>query len=93
MAPVIADADRIGQVVNNYLTNALKYSPSEQPCIWERFYRAKDTAVQCGSQAGLGLGLYICRTIIEYHGGQYGLQSAPSKGSLFWFTLPLAQNI
>lgn len=122
MAPVIADADRIGQVVNNYLTNALKYSPSdspvsvclerdghvarvsvrdegpglsseEQPCIWERFYRAKDTAVQCGSQAGLGLGLYICRMMIEYHGGQYGLQSAPSKGSLFWFTLPLAQDI
>jgi len=122
MAPVIADADRIGQVVNNYLTNALKYSPSdrpvfvclerdgkaarvsvrdegpglsseEQPCIWERFYRAKDTTAQCGSQVGLGLGLYICRMIIEYHGGQYGLQSAPSKGSLFWFTLPLAQDI
>jgi len=122
MAPVIADADRIGQVMNNYLTNALKYSPSdrpvsvclerdggvarvsvcdegpglsseEQPCIWERFYRAKDPTVQSASQAGLGLGLYICRKIIEYHGGQYGLQSAPGKGSIFWFTLPLAQDV
>ena len=120
--PITADADRIGQVVNNYLTNALKYSPSdcpisvclerdgavarvsvrdegpglsaeEQQCIWERFYRARDIKVQCGSGAGLGLGLYICRMIIEYHGGQYGLQSTCGEGSMFWFTLPLAQEI
>src|SRR5579884_640348 len=29
--PIVADADRIGQVVNNYLTNALRYSAVEQP--------------------------------------------------------------
>jgi signal transduction histidine kinase len=29
--PVVADADRVGQVVINYVTNALKYSPADQP--------------------------------------------------------------
>ena len=121
-ALVVADADRIAQVVHNYLTNALRYSPPERPisvymerdggvarvcvrdegpglsseeqlCIWERFYRAKETEVPSGSHMGLGLGLYICRAIIEYHNGHYGIQSVRGKGSVFWFTLPLAQEI
>jgi signal transduction histidine kinase len=119
VVPIIADADRIGQVVNNYLTNALKYSPAERPVevsltiegkmarvavhdegpglspedqklVWERFYRAKEVEVQYGSGPGLGLGLYICRTIIESHHGQVGLTSEEGKGSTFWFTLPLS---
>ena len=41
---------------------------------------------------GLGLGLYICRTIIERHQGQLGVESAPGQGSTFWFTLPLGSQ-
>ena len=119
--PVLADAVRIGEVITNYLTNALKYSaesapvaagvtiedtraqvwirdegpglsPEQQQFLWERFYRAPGVKVQSGSGVGLGLGLYISRTIIERHQGQVGVQTAPGKGSTFWFTLPLAQQ-
>jgi signal transduction histidine kinase len=36
------------------------------------------------------LGLHISRTIIKQHQGHVGVQSAPGKGSTFWFRLPLA---
>ncbi len=120
--PVYGDADRLVQVITNYLTNALKYSPADRPVevclsvegqmasvavrdegpglplkeqehVWERFYRAPDIEVQSGSgEIGLGVGLYLCRTIIEQHGGQVGVQSHPGKGSTFCFTLPLARQ-
>ncbi|NJR65809.1 MAG: sensor histidine kinase [Leptolyngbyaceae cyanobacterium CRU_2_3] len=41
---------------------------------------------------GLGLGLYLCRQIIQAHGGVIGVQSELNQGTRFWFTLPLAQK-
>jgi signal transduction histidine kinase len=67
-------------------------SAEEQQSIWERFYQVERIKVQSGSAGGLGLGLHICRTIIEQHQGQVGVQSTPGEGSTFWFTLPLARG-
>ena len=65
-------------------------APEEQARIWERFYRAPGVQYQSGSSRGLGLGLTINKAIIEQHGGQVGVESAPDQGATFWFTLPLA---
>jgi PAS domain S-box-containing protein len=118
---ILADAERIKQVVINYLTNALKFSPvsspvtvfftvgekvvrvsvhdqgpglplEEQERIWAQFYKAPGIEVKSGSSVGLGLGLHICRTIIERHNGQVGIESVPGEGATFWFTLPLARK-
>jgi PAS domain S-box-containing protein len=60
-------------------------TPQLQQAIFERFERG----VSSRKYGGLGLGLYICRQIIEAHGGHIGVQSEPGAGSEFQVELPL----
>ena len=39
---------------------------------------------------GMGLGLSLCRTVIEQHGGALGFEAGPLRGTIFSFTLPVA---
>jgi signal transduction histidine kinase len=61
----------------------------EQTNIFERFYRTKDISIHI---SGFGLGLYICRDIINRHYGKIWVESA-GKGSIFYFSLPLKHSL
>lgn len=55
--------------------------------IFDKFYRVEPGS---GPVPGSGLGLAIAKGLIELHGGTIGVESAPGKGSHFYFTLPFA---
>lgn len=64
--------------------------PAEHlPRVFERLYQVNPAGDNMIG-AGLGLGLYICREIVELHGGQFTVDSVVGKGSIFAFTVPVA---
>ncbi|MDQ3266694.1 MAG: ATP-binding protein [Myxococcota bacterium] len=113
---VLGDRERISQVLQNLIENALKYSPlestvrvrvtvgdgqariwvqdqgigipvSDQERVFERFYRAKNSSAR--NFGGLGLGLFICRSVLELHHGSLQVTSEEGSGSTFMAQLPL----
>lgn len=121
-APVVttfvdADRDKIGQVISNVISNAVKYSaqgtsihvacltvnghaevsvkdqgmgikPNDRAKLFERFYRVDSEHTK--TIGGFGIGLYLCKEIIERHKGKIWVDSEIGKGSIFWFTLPVS---
>jgi two-component system sensor histidine kinase KdpD len=59
--------------------------PGEEARVFERFYRAYPD-----SGRGAGLGLAICKAIVEAHGGHIWAHNVPGGGVALLFTLPLA---
>ncbi|WP_025144342.1 ATP-binding protein [Pedobacter jeongneungensis] len=113
---VRADMNKIGQVITNFINNAVKYSPAgtainvacvtiegnavvsvkdegmgvaerDKPKLFERYFRAQRKETQTIS--GFGIGLYLCKEIIDAHHGKIGVESEVGNGSVFYFSLPL----
>lgn len=59
----------------------------EQELLFEPFFTTGSNI-----EEGVGLGLALCKEVIEQHGGSIGVTSSSSGGAAFWFTLPIGKN-
>jgi len=69
--------------------NGIGISPEDQEIIFQKFQQVKDASR--GRPSGTGVGLTITRHIIDFHRGKIWVHSELGKGSIFSFTLPLAE--
>jgi signal transduction histidine kinase len=114
---IVADKQRITQVISNLLNNAMRFTAPEGTItittelqeemvkvtvkddgtgiatdIFPRLFTRFGSTLH--SSSGTGLGLYICKAIVEAHGGKIWAQNNDDgKGALFAFTLPITASI
>ena len=84
-SPIIVGLKQVAGTLIVAFTDHGPGIPAESlPLIFERFYRVRSEKV-----TGTGLGLYICKQIIEAHRGKIWAESTPGQGTTFFIELPI----
>ncbi|AFY31669.1 ATP-binding protein [Calothrix sp. PCC 7507] len=79
----IFEADNIYCTVSD---NGVGISQQQSEHLFDLYFRSSNNR----NSISLGLGLYLCKKIINAHGGEIGVNSALKAGATFWFTLPIS---
>jgi signal transduction histidine kinase/CheY-like chemotaxis protein len=76
------------ELVVSVTDSGIGIAPTDQAKVFEKFKQVGDTLTD--KPKGTGLGLPICKEIVEYHGGRIWVESQSGTGSTFSFSLPLS---
>jgi len=79
------------EIVVSVIDTGIGLAPADQKTIFEKFKQVGNTLTD--KPQGTGLGLTICKQIIEQHGGKIWVESELGQGSNFSFTLPIFEAL
>ncbi|MCL1469586.1 AAA family ATPase [Argonema antarcticum] len=78
------------QIIFSVIDTGIGIAPADREKVFEKFQQVGDTLTD--KPKGSGLGLPICKQIVEHHGGRIWVESQPTQGSNFSFSLPIADS-
>jgi DNA-binding response OmpR family regulator len=80
--------DHQGNIIVSVIDQGIGIAPEDQPKVFEKFKQVGE--VMTDKPKGTGLGLPICKQIVEHHNGRLWVESQLGQGSTFAFSLPTA---